>query len=275
VGVFQPALGRFVSGTGGGDELPVATRVVHFAAVHKLVQDEIIADGRRGVDGAPIEGNGAAGGAGTPAGFLRADRDVPDGDAVLSRQLLGAEGQFALGHLAEMSEDGDAEIGSGGNLEGLVDEAEEGLAAKRFDMKYGGFAAEEKGRAFAPRLPRGGTGAPLFGALAQPGFAAFQKAEGFGPITAAGDDEAGGAVGLEAEQVAARAGTADEAHGEAVFPGERLIGLERRRFRRGRNEALDALFEEAEAELKHAHVQEVFGATISTRMGQGSFKYLK
>ena len=63
--------------------------MIHFPAVHELVNDEVIDDVRGSLDQSPIERDGSPRRAGAPAGFLRPDSDAADGDGVLEGEVAG------------------------------------------------------------------------------------------------------------------------------------------------------------------------------------------
>jgi hypothetical protein len=133
--VFEPAFGFAEVGTQAGDLIPKSAGVVHFLEVGEFMQDEVVADGDWGLDEAPIEGDGAAAGAGAPTGALVAHGHAADGQAVQGGQLEDARGQFPRRQTPEMPLDDRTEIA------GWVCDGHE-LAA----------AANQSGFAVAPRL---------------------------------------------------------------------------------------------------------------------------
>jgi hypothetical protein len=89
-------------------------------------------------------------------------------------------------------------------------------------------------------------------AFDQPGFAALEKPERLGPVAAPGNDEARGAVVLEAEKIAACARTADNFDREPVFPREeRFVGSGGGNFLGAAARAGEGLLKKPEAELEH------------------------
>ena len=222
--LFQPLFRVAIGGEGVGDEFPVAFGMVHFPAVHEFVDDEVIDDLGRGLNEAPVERDGATGGTGAPAGFLRADRNAVDLDAVAVGELPGAWGQFPFGEAAEVAQHDLAVVGEfAGQGKAFIGKGEFDPAVRVGHAEDDFPTAKRKPGAVGPRKTCPVSAAPEGRLFEEPRFAAFEKTEGFGLGATTGNDKAGGAVGLESKQIAARAGVADEMDSDAVLPGQRLF----------------------------------------------------
>lgn len=58
--LFEPAFGMGEIGAEPGDLAPEAVGMIHLPQMYEFVQEDVIADEERGLNEAPVEGNGAA-----------------------------------------------------------------------------------------------------------------------------------------------------------------------------------------------------------------------
>ena len=108
--LLEPALRLTESRAQAFHFAPKAAGVVHFFQVGEFVQHEVVAHEDRSLHQAPVEGDGAAPGAGAPAGALVAHRYAPRGQLVQCGQLKYAPGQFLRRQLPQMPLDHRAEV---------------------------------------------------------------------------------------------------------------------------------------------------------------------
>ena len=85
--LFEPLFCFPEAGTEPGNFGPEARRVIHFAKVREFMQDQVIADEGGSLHEAPVEGDGAAPGAGTPARALVAHGNPSNGQLVSGGQF--------------------------------------------------------------------------------------------------------------------------------------------------------------------------------------------
>lgn len=218
----EPGFGNLVIGANGFDLAPELDRVVHLPGMHEFVEDDVIADKRRRLDEAPIQRDGAAAGAGTPAGALVADTDSGDGATVGGGECERARGKFGGGQAPKMARDGGAQVGGDiGHAEELIGKLDAvGIAVAR---EGDPFAAEID---FGAELPIGafnGTGGE-FGELAgEPIGVARGELAAFGNRAAARDGQTRGAIRRQAEQVASRTVAADDAERDGAAVDKEMV----------------------------------------------------
>ena len=92
--MFEPPFGVAETRAKAGDFTPEPAGVVHLPEVGELMQDEVVANKAGGLHEAPVEGDGAAPGAGAPAGTLVPDRDAPERELMKGGEFEDARGQF-------------------------------------------------------------------------------------------------------------------------------------------------------------------------------------
>jgi hypothetical protein len=204
VGVrFEPAFSFAEIGAEAGDLTPEPPGMVHFLEVGQFVQDEVVANGDRGLDQTPVEGDGTAARAGAPAGTLVAHRDAEDRQAMLSCQFEHPGRQLLRRQTPEMPLDSRTEV-SGWicNVHNLGTAADQmGLTICPW-LKPDRLAAKEDFCSSQPgfrllRAQRLAKELPF-----EPGNVALREPFGLGERAAARDRDPGGAVRPEAEDIA-------------------------------------------------------------------------
>ena len=95
--LFEPFFGDEIFRAGPFDFLPEPGGMVHLAAVHQFMQDDVIADEGRCLDQSPVQGNRAVARTGTPAGTLVADGHALHGQLLCGRQLQSPGREFRDG----------------------------------------------------------------------------------------------------------------------------------------------------------------------------------
>src|ERR1043166_4755738 len=161
-----------------GPPPPNPPGMVHFLKVGEFVEDQIVADENRGLDKPPVEGDGAAARAGSPAGTLIAHCYPRGGKLMKGSQLEDAGGDLFRRQPPQMPLYGRAQVTTG------IRQAHQ-FGAEAYPAAFLGFepdllAAEEN---LGPRRP--GPGPSRLGGLAeelalQPAYVLVQEALGLG-----------------------------------------------------------------------------------------------
>jgi hypothetical protein len=187
--LLEPGFGGPVVWADAFDFVPVFRGMVHLPEVHQLVEDQVVADGVRGVEDAPVEGNGGAHGTGAPARALVADADALDAESVEGGEFLDPGRKFAGGQSPQMPLERGLEIGQRiGDRNGLIGEADG--AGDGIVREVDGIAPEQNlgadGPAFVEGRPLGEAGVLAF----QPRALAFEETLGFGEGTGSRNGDA-------------------------------------------------------------------------------------
>jgi len=110
--LFEPAFRLPERGAEPRHFIPEAAGVVHLLEVREFVQDEVVLNERRGLNQAPVKGNGATSRAGAPAGTLVAHHHPLYRQLVQRSQFEHPRGQFLLRQTPKVVLDGGPEVTS-------------------------------------------------------------------------------------------------------------------------------------------------------------------
>ena len=216
---FQPMPGHPVIGTNALYFPPEPGRVVHLPQMHQFVQTNVIAYESGCLDEPPVQGNRAASRTGAPTRFLAAHRDATYGQSVPGGQLQYARWQFPRCQSAKMAFDGRAQIG--GRIwapDRLAAEADGFSFAVGPGFNADRVAAQEDIRPNIPDRRFPGLGLKPLKLAFKPCGMAFDKLPGHRRRAAAGNCNAGDAIGTQPEQIAACPRIAHHQEGQLLRP---------------------------------------------------------